>query len=90
MADSSSATPSGQKAYKPLKDQMNHLKRAIHMACPGTMEDREPLFMVFKNEGENCERKLKQLQEDTLGQSVNSKTKAEMKTLKENHGKCCK
>lgn len=52
------------------------------------MEDREPLFMVFKNEGENCERK--QLQEDTLGQSVNRKTKAEMKTLKENHGKCCK
>lgn len=77
MADSSSATPSGQRSYKPLKDQVEQLKKAINMACPGTtkaaeevcramkeyveklceaqqktLEDREPLHMVFKNEGE--------------------------------------
>lgn len=115
MADSSTATPSGQKIYKPLKDQLEQLKKAIHMACSGTtkaadkearamkeyveklcaaqqksLEDREPLHMVFKNEGENCENKLQQIQQETLGHSVNRKTKVEIKALKENHGKCCK
>lgn len=33
---------------------------------------------------------LNGLHEETLGHSVNRKNKAEMKTLKENHGKCCK
>lgn len=54
------------------------------------MENRESLHLVFKNEDEKCEKRLKQLHEEALGQSVNRKTKGEMKTLKEKHGKCCK
>lgn len=115
IADSSTATPSGQKIYKPLKDQLEQLKKAIQMASTGTikpadkefqtmkgyvekllaaqhktLEDREPLHMVFKSEGESCERRRQNLQQETLGRAVDRKTKAEMKSLKENHGKCFK
>lgn len=112
MADGSSATPSGQRCYKPLK--LDQLKKAIRMACPGTsksaekecqameaevskllesqqkgMDDRVPLYLVFRTEGERCEQKLKQLQEELGGHSVNCKTKGEMKALKEKHASGC-
>lgn len=54
MADSSSAPPSGQKAYKPLQDQVDQLKKAIHMACPGTLKTGEKLFRTMKD----CVEKL--------------------------------
>lgn len=109
MVDSSTATPSGQKIYKPLKDQLEQLNQAIHMVCSGTtqaadkefrvvrkhveelcdaqqktLEDRQPLYMIFKKEAEDCDKRLQQLQQETLGHAVNRKTKAEMKALKEN------
>lgn len=85
MADSSTATPSGQKIYKPLKDQVERLKKAIHMASTGKIKAadkeframkgcvekflaaqhktlEEPLHMVFKSEGESCERRIQNLQ----------------------------
>ncbi|KAL3973521.1 TIMELESS-interacting protein [Sarotherodon galilaeus] len=112
MADSSA---SGQRRYKPLKDQVEQLKQAIRMACPGTSkeaekecqameaevsklflsqqkapDDRVPLDLVLKTEGERCEKTLKILQEECGGRSVNRKTKKEMKALKSMHGNCCK
>ncbi|KAL4009593.1 hypothetical protein ACER0C_003445 [Sarotherodon galilaeus] len=112
MADSS---VSGQRRYKPLKDQVEQLKKAIRMACPGTSkeaekecqameaevcklfqsqqkgpDDRVSLDLVLKTEGERCETKLKNLQEECGGRSVNRKTKKEMKALKAMHGNCCK
>lgn len=32
-----------------------------------TLDDREPLHMVFKNEAEKSEKRLKQIHEETLG-----------------------
>ncbi|KAL3987752.1 hypothetical protein ACER0C_014867 [Sarotherodon galilaeus] len=112
MADSSA---SGQRRYKPLKDQVEQLKQAIRMACPGTSkaaekecqameaevsklfqsqqkgpDDRVPLDLVLKTEGERCEKKLNDLQEESGGRSVNRKTRKEMKALKSMHGNCCK
>lgn len=49
MADSSSATPSGQKIYKPLKDQVEQLNKAIHMACPGTSKAADKEFRAMKD-----------------------------------------
>lgn len=108
-------TSSGEKRYKPLKDQVEQLKKAIHMTCLGTpnraekecknmeeevkklcevqqktLEVRVSLHLVFKDEGEKCERRMKQLEEEARGRSVNRKAKAEIKALKEKHGKYSK
>lgn len=112
---SDSVTSGGKKGYKPLRDQVEELKRAIRLAntgalkaaekeCKGMehevsnlvtsqgklMSDKTPLSVVLKIEGERCEGKLKQLEEECRGHSVNRKAKTEMKELKDEHDKCCR
>lgn len=41
MADSAGATCSGEKKYRPLKDQAEQLKKAIRMTCTGTLKEAE-------------------------------------------------
>lgn len=54
------------------------------------LEDKIALNIVFKTEGERCERKLEQLEKEAEGHSINWKAKREIKKLKETHAKCCK
>lgn len=115
MAASSSATSGGQRGYRPVKEQVEQLKRAIRLASPGAsksaekecqtmeaevskiiasqqkgLEDKIPLSLVLKIEGERCEQKLKQLEKEKEGRLVNRKVKGEIKELKETHEKVCK
>ncbi|KAL3976424.1 hypothetical protein ACER0C_022310 [Sarotherodon galilaeus] len=115
MADSSSVTSSGERGYKPLKQQLEQLKRAIRLAaheasksvekeCQAMeaevskfiasqqkgLEDKIALNIVLKAEGERCEQKIKQLEKESEGRSVNRKVKGEIKDLKTKHTQCCK
>ncbi|XP_019202288.1 uncharacterized protein LOC109195151 [Oreochromis niloticus] len=109
------ATSGERKGYKPLKAQVEQLKKAIRLANTGALKaaekecqvmeievsklitsqqkklsDEIALSLVFQTEGERCEGQLKQLEEESGGHSVNRKTKAVMKDLREAHDKCCK
>lgn len=109
------ATSGGSKGYKPLKAQVEQLKKAIRLANAGALKaaekecqvmelevsklitsqqkklsDEIALSLVFQTEGERCEEQLKQLEEESAGHSVNRKTKAAMKDLREVHDKCSK
>ncbi|KAL3967177.1 hypothetical protein ACER0C_030799 [Sarotherodon galilaeus] len=109
------ATSGEVKGYKPLKGQLEQLKRAIRLANTGSLKaaekecqvmelevsklitsqqkklsDEIALSLVFQTEGERCEGQLKQLEEESVGHSVNRKTKAAMKDLREVHDKCSK
>ncbi|KAL3992501.1 P-type Ca2+ transporter type 2A [Sarotherodon galilaeus] len=113
MADR--ATSGEIKGYKPLKAQVEQLKKAIRLANTGAskaaekecqvmelevsklitsqqkkLSDEIALSLVFQTEGERCEGQLKQLEEESAGHSVNRKTNAAMKDLREAHDKCCK
>ncbi|KAL3970492.1 nesprin-1 [Sarotherodon galilaeus] len=54
------------------------------------LSDEIALSLVFQTEGERCEGQLKQLEEESVVHSVNRKTKAAMKDLREMHDKCSK
>ncbi|KAL4008642.1 hypothetical protein ACER0C_002494 [Sarotherodon galilaeus] len=109
------ATSGEIKGYKPLKAQLEQLKKAVRLANAGTLKaaekecqvmalevsklitsqqkklsDEIALSLVFQAEGKRCEEQLKQLEEESVGHSVNRKTKAEMKDLREVHDKCSK
>lgn len=106
MVDSERATPSGEKKYKPLKDQIQQLKKAIRITSEGTpkeiareckvmedevkklcedqqktLEDRVPLHRIFQIGGGKCEKRMKELEEESLGRSVSRKVKAEKKIV---------
>lgn len=55
-----------------------------------TLEDNVPLHLIFKLEGEKCEKRMKELEEEPTGRFVSRKVKAEKKLMKEKHGKYCK
>ncbi|KAL4008755.1 hypothetical protein ACER0C_002607 [Sarotherodon galilaeus] len=109
------ATSGEIKGYKPLRAQLEQLKKAVRLANTGALKaaeeecqvmelevsklitsqqkklsDETALSLVFQTEGERCEEQLKQLEDESVGHSVNRKTKAAMKDLREVHDKCCK
>lgn len=55
-----------------------------------TLEDRVPLHLIFRIGGGKCEKRIKEMEEESLGRSVSRKVKAEKKLMNERHGKCCK
>lgn len=115
MAEEEKATPGGGKRYKPLKEQLQQLKKAIKMTegtsskeiarqcqdlekevkelCENqqkTLEDRIPLHSIFQLEGEKCEKRIKELEEESLGRFQGRKLKAEKKLMMEKQSKYCK
>lgn len=79
MADSSSVTSSGEKRYKPLKDQVEQLKKAIRMACPGTSKEAEKECKGMEEEV----KKLCDVQQKTLEDRVSLHL-----VFKDEGGKC--
>lgn len=79
-------TKTADKEFKAVKKQVEKLCAAQQK----TLQDKQPLYLIFEKERENCAKRLQQLEQKTPARIMDRHTKAEMKLLKENHAKLCR
>ncbi|KAL3987092.1 T-complex protein 1 subunit epsilon [Sarotherodon galilaeus] len=82
-------TGTSKAAEKECRAMEAEVSKIFDLQHKGT-DERTALEVVLRTEGERCEKKLKNLQDESGGRSVNRKTKKEMTALKAMHGNCCK
>ncbi|KAL3977052.1 SLIT-ROBO Rho GTPase activating protein [Sarotherodon galilaeus] len=82
-------TGTSKAADKECRAMEAEVSKIFDLQHKGT-DERTALEVVLRTEGERCEKKLKNLQDESGGRSVNRKIKKEMTALKVMHGNCCK
>ncbi|KAL4009565.1 hypothetical protein ACER0C_003417 [Sarotherodon galilaeus] len=82
-------TGTSKAAEKECRAMEAEVSKIFELQHKGT-DERTALEVVLRTEGERCEKKLKNLQDESGGRSVNRKTKKEMTALKAMHANCCK